>query len=161
MAEAKELDFKKGEVVYRQGKFEMLLYDILFGSVAIYQNYGTKEQVLLKKLEGDGYFGEMELVEAIPRTATVVATEKLRVRVYTSDDFSALFREKPSTVMAIMQQMSARIRELNRDYSEACRIVAEAVAAEKAGKEKSEKLQQERKMLSDFYESYAKPIVSE
>ncbi|MBE6910161.1 MAG: Crp/Fnr family transcriptional regulator [Ruminococcaceae bacterium] len=154
MAEAQERVFKKGEVIYRQGQYEMFLYDILYGSVALYQNYGTKEQVLIKEMNQDGYFGEMELIEAMPRTTTAVATERTTARVYTAEDFGALFCEKPSMVMAIMQQMSARIRELTREYNDACRVVAESMAAEKAGKEKSGALQKERKKLSDYYHSY-------
>ncbi len=154
MAELKERTFKKGEVVYRQNQYEMCLYDILYGSVALYQNYGTKEQVLIKELNGDGYFGEMELIEAMPRTTTAVATEKLCARVYTSEDFGALFQEKPAMVMAIMQQLSARIRELTREYNNACRVVAESMDAEKAGREKNGTLQKERKRLSDYYHDY-------
>ncbi len=155
MAELQERVFKKGEVVYRQGQYEMCLYDILYGSVSLYQNYGTKEQVLIKALH-DGCFGEMELIEVMPRTTTAVATEKTQARIYTAEDFGALFQEKPAMVMAIMQQMSARIRELTRQYNDACRIVAESMAAEKAGHEKSKTLQTERKKLSDYYNAYLK-----
>lgn len=156
MAERKERTFKKGEIIYRQNDYESCLYDILYGSVALYQNYGTKDEVLIKELSGDGYFGEMELIEAMPRTTTAVARERTQVGVYTAEDFGDCFREKPAMVMAIMQQMSARIRELTREYNNACRIVAEAMEAEKAGREKSEKLQHERKSLSDYYHAYLK-----
>ena len=57
-------------------------------------------------------------------------------------------------ILSVMQQMSARIRELTRDYNNACRVVAQALEAEKAGKEKSAELQQERQALSDFYYNY-------
>ncbi len=156
-----ELAFKKGDIIYREGDYEMCLYDILFGSVALYQNYGTPDQIPIKEMNTGGYFGEMELIEARPRTTTAVAKEKTRVTVYGAEDFSACFTEKPAMVMAIMQQMSARIRELTRDYNEACRVVAEALAAEKAGREKSASLQRERQMLSDLYDAQAKPLGSE
>lgn len=148
--------FKKGEVIYRQNDYEMCLYDILYGSVTLYQNYGQKDEIVIKEYDGDGYFGELELVEARPRTTTAVATERTQVRVYTKEDFGALFQEKPAMVMAIMQQMSARIRELTRQYNDACRIVAESMEAEKHGREKSSELQKERKKLSDYYRAYIK-----
>lgn len=148
--------FKKGEVIYRQNDYEMCLYDILYGSVTLYQNYGQKDEIVIKEYDGDGYFGELELVEARPRTTTAVATERTQVRVYTKEDFGALFQEKPAMVMAIMQQMSARIRELQRQYNDACRIVAESMEAEKHGREKSSELQKERKKLSDYYRAYIK-----
>ncbi len=156
MQQIEERVYKKGEIIYRQNEYESCLYDILYGSVALYQNYGKKDQVLIKEMNNDGYFGEMELIEAMPRTTTAVAQERTQVRIYTAEDFGACFQEKPAMVMAIMQQLSARIRELTRQYNDACRIVAEAMEAEKAGKEKSDALQRERRKLSDYYHSYLK-----
>lgn len=156
MAEPLELVFKKGQIVYRQHEYELRLYDILYGSVSLYQNYGTKKQILIKEIGSDGYFGEMELIEVMPRTTTAVANERTHVKVYTAEDFGKLFETKPAMVVAIMQQMSARIRELTRLYNDACRIVSEAVAAERAGRRKSEKLQSERRSLSDYYQAYLK-----
>lgn len=158
MPEFKEKCFKKGEVIYRQNEYETWMYDIRYGSVALYQNYGDDNEVLVKTYDGDGYFGELELIEARPRTTTAVAKEKTLVRVITSENFGALFEEKPAMLLSIMRQMSARIRELQRDYNDACRVVAESMAAEAAGKEKSGALQQERKKLSDLYQSYLRML---
>ena len=154
MSEPQERVFKKGEIIYRENQYEMCLYDILFGSVSLYQNYGKPNEVLIKEYYGDGYFGELELVESRPRTTTAVATERTTVKVYDREGFAALFAKRPSMVLSIMQQMSARIRELQRDYNDACRIVAEALEAERAGTEKSGRLQSERKKLSDYYRAY-------
>ncbi|MCR5825827.1 MAG: cyclic nucleotide-binding domain-containing protein [Oscillospiraceae bacterium] len=156
MPEAQERTFKKGEVIYRENQYEMCLYDILYGSVSLYQHYGEPEETLIKAYEGDGYFGELELVEARPRTATAVATERTIVKVYDRESFAELFSRRPSMVLAIMQQMSARIRELQRDYNDACRIVSESLEAERSGREMSHELQHERKRLSDYYHSYLK-----
>ncbi len=153
MAEFATRKFKKGEVIYKQNDFEMLFYDILYGGVTLYQNYGTPEQVVIKELSS-GFLGEMEVIEARPRTTTAIATERTEAKVITAEDFGALFQEKPSLVLSVMQQMSARIRELTRDYNNACRVVAQAMEAEKAGREKSEELQQERQALSDIYYNY-------
>lgn len=156
MSEPQERVFRKGDVIYREGQYEIRLYDILYGTVRLYQNYGTKGEILIKEYADDGYFGELELIEARPRTTTAVAVERTQVTVYDREGFSELFQKKPAMVMAIMQQMSARIRELQREYNHACRVVAESLAAEKAGQEKSGALQRERKKLSDCYHSYLK-----
>ena len=153
MGEQVERVYKKGEVIYRQHDYELCLYSILYGDVALYQNYGTKDQVLVKEMTTGGYFGEMELIEVLPRTTTAVARERTQVKIFTGEDFSALFTERPAMVVAIMQQMSARIRELTREYNNACRVVAEAMEAEKQGREKSKPHQRARQTLSDYYHS--------
>jgi CRP-like cAMP-binding protein len=145
--------FKKGDIVYRQNDYETCLYEVLYGGVTLYQNYGTKNQVLIKEIGPNSFLGEMEVIEARPRTTTAVATEKTEVKVISNEDFGALFTEKPALVMSMMQ-MSARIRELTRLYNDACRVVSEAVDAEEQGCEKSEKLQSERKTLSQIYHAY-------
>lgn len=154
MTEPRELSYRKGEIIYRQGQYEMLLYDILYGSVALYQNYGEKNELLVKTYHDEGYFGEIELVEARPRTTTAVALGPVRAMAYDSACFSELFRRKPAMVVSVMQQMGARIRELQREYNDACRVAAESLAAEKLGREKGVRLQSERKKLSDHYRDF-------
>lgn len=151
MTEFETRVLKKGDVIYRQGDYETCLYEILYGGVTLYQNYGTADQVLIKELAPGTYLGEMEVVEARPRTTTAIATEKTELKIITGEDFSMLLREKPALVLSLMQQMSARIRELTRLYNDACRVVSEAMDAEDAGREKSEKLQEERRSLSNVY----------
>ncbi|MBO4915757.1 MAG: cyclic nucleotide-binding domain-containing protein [Oscillospiraceae bacterium] len=147
-------EFKKGEIIYEQNRYENFLYEIQYGAVTLYQNYGTDQQILIKELEPGSFLGEMEVIEARPRTTTAVATEKTALRVITSGDLGALFRDRPALVMSIMQQMSARIRELTRQYNDACRVVSESIDAENAGVEKSPALQKERKKLSDYYHAF-------
>ena len=36
--------FKKGEVIFKQGDLSDCMYDILWGEVGIYANYGTPEE---------------------------------------------------------------------------------------------------------------------
>lgn len=151
MAEFQTRTFQKGEIIYRQSEYETWFYELLYGGVTLYQNYGTEKQVLIKELDPPCFLGEMEVIEARPRTTTAVATEDCTLKVITNEDFGALFQEKPALVLSVMQQMSARIRELTRQYNDACRIVSEAMDAEREGREKSEKLQAERRSLSDVY----------
>ena len=130
--------FKKGEIIFKQGELSDCMYDILWGEVGIYADYGTPEEKLLTTLETERFFGEMGMIEGRLRSATAVALEKdTRVKVITPETFDTYFKENPAKVLLIMQNMSHRIRELTRDYLEACRAVAEAVETEKTGKEKS------------------------
>lgn len=129
--------FKKGEVIFKEGQFEMLMYDIRYGKVGIYSDYEGPDQKLLTELEGEDYFGEMGLLDSRPRSATAVALEKTEVSVIDAKNFDSYFETRPAKVMSIMQHMSSRLRDLSRDYMEACHTIAEYLEAEEAGEKKS------------------------
>lgn len=148
-----EVTFKKGEVIFKEGDFGMFMFDIMYGSVAIYSKYGTDEEKLLTTLNEGQFFGEMGLIEARPRSATAVAQEKTTANKITSDSFGAYFQEKPAKVMAIMQHMSHRIRELSEDYLSACQTIAEYLEAEEQNKSKSEGLLARMKKFVGVYKA--------
>lgn len=120
-----ERKFGKKEVIFKAGDWEMWMYDILDGLVGIYADYGTPDQKLLAELRTEEFFGEMGIVEAMPRSATAVALEPTRVQVITSKDLGDYFKERPARVLQIMEQLSKRLRRLTEDYTEACRTIAE------------------------------------
>lgn len=147
--------FKKGGVIFQQGDASDCMYDILWGKVGIYVNYGTPEEKLLTTLETEQFFGEMGMIEGLPRSATAVAlTSDTKVRVITPESFQTYFQERPAKVLLIMQNMSRRIRELTVDYLEACRTVANSVEAENA--EIGGDLQTDLEKLSRIYQQSEK-----
>ena len=149
-----EKAFKSGEVIFKEGTYEPCMYELLTGTVGIYARYGQENEKLLTELkaENGACFGEMGLVESMPRSATAVALDDVKVEVVTGEVFGTYFKESPAKVLLIMQNMSHRIRELTRDYLEACRAVAEAVETEKTGKEKSSWFKEKVRKLMDDYE---------
>ena len=149
--------YKKGQVIFKEGDKADCMYDIRWGSVGIYANYGTPQEKLLTKLSAEEFLGEMGLIDGEPRSATAVALEKdTRVAVINGECFGAYLQERPTKVLVIMQHMSHRLRNLTKDYMEACKTVAEAVEAEENGNEKSEGLQKQMKKLNDYYNEAAK-----
>ena len=134
-----EKTFKSGEVIFQEKTYEVCMYELLEGTVGIYTHYGQQDEKCLTELKADNgvYFGEMGLVESLPRSATAVALEDVRVNVLTGKEFGAFFTEHPERVYAIMSQMGGRIRELTQDYLDACRAASELVETKGSGKEKS------------------------
>ena len=96
--------------------------DIHNGKVGVYIDYGTPEQKLLAELGENDFIGEMALIEDCPRTATAVALEEnTRLQAVDAEIFDDYFRERPAKVLMLMQQMSARLRQVSKDYLEICR----------------------------------------
>ena len=144
MIESVEKRFKKGEILYRAGDFELNMYNILYGSVAVYVDYGTEnERKIVEMHEGD-FLNVISFLESRPRHSTAVALEPTVVSVIDIDNFGDYFREKPAKVMSLLQHMSARIRHLQKAYLEACDELKANVAREK--------LQEN----PDFYDKHSK-----
>ena len=131
MIENEQRQFKKGEILYHAGDFELNMYNILYGAVAVYADYGTaNERKIVEMREGD-FLNVISFLESRPRSSTAVALEPTIVSVIDIDNFGDYFREKPAKVMSLLQHMSARMRHLQKAYLEACDELKANVAKEK------------------------------
>ena len=83
----------------------------------------------------------MGLVDHAPRSATVVAAdENTVITTITEEDFFEYYRENPTKVLDIIQQMCHRLRETTKNYIEACHTVYDTVETKKSGEKKSKSL---------------------
>ena len=70
-----EKRFKKGEIICRPKEMVMSMYNILYGSVGIYFDYGTPEQVDVVTLREGDFFNVISFLESRQRNTTAVALE--------------------------------------------------------------------------------------
>ena len=56
-----ERRFKRGQIVCKPGEMEMNMYNILYGSVGIYTDYGKPEEVEVVTLREGDFFNVMGL----------------------------------------------------------------------------------------------------
>ena len=132
MSEIKK--FKKGDVIFCEGAWEMVMFVIRSGKVAIYANFGKETEQLLTEVGEGRIIGEMGLLEARPRSATAVAAEDSVLEAVSSDGLSAFFESEPDKVVDILVNMTSRLRELSGQYIDACKTISEYVHAEKSKK---------------------------
>ncbi len=114
----KELIFRKGEVIFRQGDIGKTFYQVTKGTAGVYLQYGEADQQKLTNVEKDQYFGEMAIIEAWPRSATVVAEDELHVIEITAEGLNAFFEEQPERIISLMKQLGKRIRVMTDEYEE-------------------------------------------
>ncbi|MDO4797873.1 MAG: cyclic nucleotide-binding domain-containing protein [Coriobacteriales bacterium] len=133
--------FDNNEVVFKQGTYAETMYEVGTGAIGVFAAYGTPNEKLLATFGPSDFFGEMGLVECYPRSATAVSlAPNTTVTEITSDDFANFYQDQPQKVLAIMRQVSERLRETNRRYEEACHAVYDAIEAEKAGQRRPQSL---------------------
>ena len=139
--------FKKNEVIFREGEVGKTMYDIVSGTVGIYAAYGTEDQKLLTKLVPEDFFGEMGMIEELPRSATAVALEAVEAFVVTKENFKEYITEKPAKALTVLEYTSRRLRRLSYDYVEACAAIAEYVKADEKGEKPSDDLMAKLKKI--------------
>jgi CRP-like cAMP-binding protein len=126
------VNYRKNTVIFRQGDDGDCMYYIQLGSIGIYTDYGTDKEKQLVLLEEDAFFGEMGLIEKLPRSATAVVIEDDTVlRKITEEELEELFKTSPSLVVRCIEHLSRRLRRLTKDYLEACEMVTKMDEAEK------------------------------
>ncbi|HEX3498516.1 MAG TPA: cyclic nucleotide-binding domain-containing protein, partial [Stellaceae bacterium] len=74
---------------------------------------GTTE---LERLGPGSILGEMALIEATPRSATVTAISDCEIALIDRQRFLFLVQQTPSFALNVMRVLSHRLREMNRRY---------------------------------------------
>ena len=147
--------YDRGEVIFRQGDPGDCMYDIQFGRVGIFNDYGGPNEKKLAELMSDQLFGEMSLLDGAPRSATAVSLDpQTVVAAITEKEFFEYFDEQPVKILLLMQQMCNRLRRTSKDYKNACRTVYETVESEKSGKPQSGFLAESIKKLAELYKDF-------
>jgi len=122
--------FGKGETIFKEGDVGEELFLVEEGRVAISKAVkGNIEQVLAHLGPGD-YFGEMAVLEKIPRTASVSAEEDCLLLVIGEDDLIHLMENEPKAAAKIMfnllKTFSKRLQATNEQVRDAVRWGLEA-----------------------------------
>ena len=144
-----EKQFKKGDVIFREGETGDTLYQVKNGTVAIYAGYDTADQKLLVELGKDKFFGEMAAIEAYPRSATAVANDDVTVVEIGCSEVGDYFKTEPDRVVDIMKSLGGRLRDLTTDFGEVSATIKEFGVSE--FKEKSASLADKIKKFASVY----------
>ena len=90
--------FKKDEVVFLEKESAEFFYVVLGGKVKITIQGGDGKEVILSWLTDGDFFGEMALLDEEPRSATVVAAEKVDLLTLRREVFLRILRENPAFI---------------------------------------------------------------
>ena len=106
-----EVEYLNGEVVFEEGQLGAELYILLDGSVRIVKARGSGQELLLTRLEGVNYFGEMAILDDEPRSASVVVERNSRLLVLKGEQLKDLVEQMPEMAFEIIKVLTARIRQ--------------------------------------------------
>ena len=119
------IQLEKGNVIFRAGEQADCLYDIYDGTVGIYSDYQTPNEKLLAELRVDEVFGEMGILDNMPRSATAVCLTDCTVLVVKPENFMMFFEKKPAVILQLLQRMCIQVRDLTEKYLKVCKTFEE------------------------------------
>ena len=104
--------YAPGEKIFAQGDLGTEMYIILEGDVEIVKNINHESHVLSSLEKGD-FFGEMAILENVPRTADAVAKTEVKALVINGSRFDEMLHKDPEIAVRIIRKYSKRLREAN------------------------------------------------
>jgi CRP-like cAMP-binding protein len=104
--------YAPGEKIFEQGELGTEMYIILDGDVEIVKHINDESHVLSHLEKGD-FFGEMALLENVPRTADAVAVGEVKTLVINGSRFDEMLHKNPEIAVRIIRKYSKRLREAN------------------------------------------------
>ncbi len=113
-----EKNYAEGELVFREGDAGRACFIIAEGKVEIFRENGdpTSPDILVDLGPGE-FFGEMVLLDELPRSASVRVVEPARLYILYKTHFDALMAESPRVASHILHSLarllSARLRREN------------------------------------------------
>lgn len=102
-----------GEVIFRQGEKGIDLFVIQSGTVEISRGQGEQRTVMATLRQGD-FFGEMSVLESMPRDADAVAVSRTELLVITQGGLLIRLRRDPTFAVEMLHKLSGRVRALNQ-----------------------------------------------
>src|SRR3954470_18458217 len=103
-------EYKAGEHIFREGDLGTEMYIINEGKVEILNVVGDEEQVLAVLEKGD-FFGEMAVLEDLPRAASARAVTDVKLLQINGSTFDQLLRNNPEIAVRMMRKLARRLRE--------------------------------------------------
>ena len=101
--------FAKGQVIINEDAHGSKLFIIISGRAEAIKNLGGKSERVLGSFGPRSYFGEMALIDDLPRSASVVAKEDTHVLTL-EWDLRKEIEQSPAMAVELLQMLSQRIR---------------------------------------------------
>lgn len=121
--------YEPGVVLCVEGAFEDAFYIILEGRVRVTKVINDDEDRLLKILMPGDFFGEMGLIHNAPRAATVTTLDPTTVLIIQKIEFEKMLQISSSVSLAMVKEVSRRLRENDEMAIEDLRLKAGELAA--------------------------------
>ncbi len=102
--------YGKGHVIISEGERGDVFYLIEKGQVKVTRQSLDGREKILDILSDGSFFGELSILDEMPRSATVETMGSVSILTLHSDDFLRLLEELPQIAIKIIKVLSRRLR---------------------------------------------------
>ena len=102
---ATSVDFPAGHVIARQGDIGMGFFVVIAGMVRV-----VRDGEVVARLGAGEFFGELSVLDRMPRNASVIAEEPTSCLALASWDFEKVLLEQPQLTLTILRGVATRLR---------------------------------------------------
>jgi CRP-like cAMP-binding protein len=104
---ATAVDFPAGHVIARQGEIGTGFFVVIDGGVRV-----TRDGEVVARLGPGEFFGELSVLDRMPRNATVTADAPTSCLALASWDFEKVLLQQPALTLSILRGVAARLRDV-------------------------------------------------
>lgn len=159
----KQIKIAKDTVLFKQGETGDCAYVVESGKVLVYLEIDQKVVPVAQIKKGE-IFGEMSLIDSLPRSASVKAVEDTVLNVVTRDQLIERFHGSDQLVQLLLKVMMNRVRKNNSSLSQATQGIDDGASQDDAMKDGFENLKFENRLLEALnnheFEMFYQPIVN-
>jgi CRP-like cAMP-binding protein len=106
--------YSAGQTVFEEGEVGTEMYVIQSGTVEVIKRSRRGEDKLLATLEKGDFFGEMSILEDVPRTASARAKTDVELVRINQSTFDEMLRHNAEIAVRMLRKLSRRLRETTK-----------------------------------------------
>lgn len=110
--EMEQQTFSAGTILFHKGDAGDTMYVLLKGKLRIFTTDNVGNELTLTNYEPIRVFGDFSMLDQRPRSASATAVENIDVLALTRDDFVRLLPECPDLGMAMIRNLTERVRHI-------------------------------------------------
>ncbi len=115
---AREITVPSGEPVFSKRQDADAMFIVLTGRIKICTDSSGRKKKIFAYLAPGEFFGEMALLEDLPRTATALAVESSRLLVLAKKDFQRLLGRDQRLTLYLLRTLCTRLRHANAEIED-------------------------------------------
>jgi CRP-like cAMP-binding protein len=146
--------FEKGQTIFTQSDKGSTMFIIHSGRIRLKRKIAGQDEDLGILEKGD-FFGEMSLLEDLPRTATAIAEEDLELIEIDRKGFLNLLKSNVEIPIRMIRKYALKLEEMNRKFEyllqnkrEYDKGIREIITQIRGGTESSEKPSEEENIIA-------------